>query len=151
MIDLGQVRGEIDKVDDELVRLFLKRLEIVGDVVASKRERGASVYDPAREREILSRVTAEAGPEYENGARLFFTTLFDISKARQRVLLSGGSPLIRAVNESTQKYNRKFPTRAVVACCGTEGSYVQQAISLMFPIPTIVYFTNFEKVFEAVE
>ena len=42
MIDLGQVRGKIDKVDDELVRLFLKRLEIVGDVVASKRERGAS-------------------------------------------------------------------------------------------------------------
>ena len=151
MIDLNSVRGEIDKIDNELVRLFLKRLELVGDVVASKRERGASIYDPAREREILSRVTAEAGPEYENGARLFFTTLFDISKARQRVLLSGGSPLIRAVNAATEKYNRKFPTRAVVACCGTEGSYVQQAISLMFPLPTIAYFTNFEKVFEAVE
>ena len=41
--------------------------------------------------------------------------------------------------------------RAVVACCGTEGSYAQQATSLMFPLPTIAYFNSFEKVFEAVE
>ena len=151
MIDIKNVRGEIDKIDHQLVDLFLKRLEIVGQVAASKRERGAPVYDPAREREILSRVTEEVGPEYENGARLFFSTLFSISKARQRTMLHGDSPLVQQVQAAAAEYDRKFPTRAVVACAGTEGSYAQQATSLMFPVPTIVYFNNFEKVFEAVE
>ena len=151
MIDIKNVRGEIDKIDQQLVELFLKRLDIVAQVAASKRERGAPINDPAREREILSRVTAQVGPDYENGARLFFSTLFAISKARQRLILNGESPLVDAVRQSVATHTGKFPNRAVVACCGTEGSYAQQATSLMFPLPTIAYFNSFEKVFEAVE
>ena len=151
MIDIKNVRGEIDKIDQQLVELFLKRLDIVAQVAASKRERGAPINDPAREREILSRVTEQVGPEYENGARLFFSTLFAISKARQRQILNGESPLIDEVRQSIADHNTKFTNRAVVACCGTEGSYAQQATSLMFPLPTIAYFNSFEKVFEAVE
>ena len=150
MIDIKNVRGEIDRIDHQLVDLFLKRLDIVAQVAASKRERGAPVNDPAREREILSRVAGEVGPEYENGARLFFSTLFSISKARQRALLNGESELVKSVNDAAAKCV-KFPTRATVAVAGTEGSYAQQATSLMFPLPTIVYFNDFEKVFEAVE
>ena len=102
MIDINNVRAEIDAIDRQLVDLFLKRLEIVGQVAASKRERGAPVYDPAREREILARVTQAVGPEYENGARLFFSTLFSISKARQRALLHGDSPLVRRVRDAVR-------------------------------------------------
>ena len=151
MIDIKNVRGEIDKIDSQLVELFLKRLEIVGQVAASKRERGAPVNDPAREREILTRVTGAVGPDYENGARLFFNTLFSISKARQREILNGESELVQQVKQAIADTAPKFPTRTVVACAGTEGSYAQQATSLMFPVPTIVYFNGFEKVFEAVE
>ena len=150
MNDIGNIRAEIDSIDKELVRLFQRRLEIVGQVAASKQERGAPVTDPAREREILSRVTAAVGPEYENGARLFFSTLFGISKARQRTMLAGESPLVDNIRAAASKGGR-FPNRAVVACAGTEGSYAQEATSLMFPLPTILYFTGFEAVFEAVE
>ena len=150
MKDLGSIRAEIDSIDRELARLFQRRLEIVGQVAASKLERGAPVSDPARERDILSRVTAAVGPEYENGARLFFSTLFGISKARQRTMLAGESPLVDRIRAAASKGTR-FPNRAVVACAGTEGSYAQEATSLMFPLPTILYFNGFEPVFEAVE
>ena len=150
MKDIGNIREEIDGIDRELVRLFQRRLEIVGQVAASKQERGAPVSDPARERDILSRVTASVGPEYENGARLFFSTLFGISKARQRTMLAGESPLVDRIRAASAKGGR-FPNRAVVACAGTEGSYAQEATSLMFPLPTILYFNAFEPVFEAVE
>ena len=150
MKDIGSIREEIDSIDRELARLFQRRLEIVGQVAASKLERGAPVSDPARERDILSRVTAAVGPEYENGARLFFSTLFGISKARQRTMLAGESPLVDRIRAAASKGVR-FPNRAVVACAGTEGSYAQQATSLMFPVPTIIYFNDFERVFEAVE
>ncbi len=150
MMDITNIRGEIDAIDQELVKLFRRRLDIVADVAASKHERGAPVTDPARERDILSRVTAEVGPEYENGARLFFSTLFGIAKARQRTMLNGESQLVKDIRASQAAFDR-FPNRAVVACPGTEGSYAQQATSIMFQLPTILYFTSFEKVFEAVE
>ena len=150
MKDIKDIRGEIDSIDQELARLFRRRLEIVADVAASKHARGAPVTDPARERDILSRVTAEVGPEYENGARLFFATLFGIAKARQRTMLNGEAPLVKDIRAARAAFER-FPNRAVVACPGTEGSYAQQATSIMFQLPTILYFTSFDKVFEAVE
>ncbi len=149
-MNLANVREEIDSIDDELVALFTRRLALASEVAAAKRESGASVTDPAREREILTRVSEMVGPDYENGARLLFTTLFSISKARQRLLLKGQSSLVRAVRAAVSD-ELKFPSRAFVACCGTEGSYAQQATSLLFAAPTIAYFNDFEKVFEAVE
>ena len=152
MKDIGNIRAEIDDIDSQLTQLFQRRLEIVKQVAESKHERGAPVTDPARERDILSRVTAAVDPEYEHGARLFFNTLFSISKARQRVILNGEKPLVKAVRAACEaKAGKRFPHRAVVACPGTEGAYAQQATSLMFPLPTIAYFNSFEKVFEAVE
>ena len=97
MKDIKNIRSEIDSIDSELVNLFRRRLEIVAEVAASKHERGAPVTDPARERDILARVTEEVGEEYAYGARLFFSTLFGISKARQRALLNGESELVKTI------------------------------------------------------
>ena len=151
MKDLEQTRREIDSIDEGLVKLFLERLAVSRDVAMAKLETGGPVSDPAREREILSRVSEAAGPENENAARLFFTTLFSISKARQRGILKGDSPLVREIRGSIAAHANPFPSRAFVACCGTEGSYAQQAATRLVKVPTIMYFNSFEKVFEAVE
>jgi len=151
MKDLEQIRREIDRIDEGLVKLFLERLAVSRDVAMAKLETGGPVSDPAREREILSRVSEAAGPENENAARLFFTTLFSISKARQRGILKGDSPLVREIKGSIAAHANPFPSRAFVACCGTEGSYAQQAATRLVKVPTIMYFNSFEKVFEAVE
>ena len=47
--DINDIRKEINAIDDDLLRLFVRRLEIVRDVAASKKERGAPVFDPERE------------------------------------------------------------------------------------------------------
>ena len=150
MKDIKEIRKEINGIDEELVKLFRRRLEIVEDVAKSKRERRAPVLDPAREREILYRVAGEVGPEYENGARLLFSTLFGISRARQRAALGGPSKLVDSIRTAAD-VGGTFPTRTLVACPGTEGAYAQQATSLVFPLPTILYFDGFENVFSAVE
>ena len=158
MKNLEQTRREIDRIDEGLVKLFLERLAVSRDVAMAKSrdvamaklETGGPVSDPAREREILTRVSEAAGPENENAARLFFTTLFSISKARQRGILKGDSPLVREIKGSIAAHVNPFPSRAFVACCGTEGSYAQQAATRLVKVPTIMYFNSFEKVFEAV-
>jgi len=150
MKELADIRVEIDAIDDQLADLVRRRLDIVGEVAAAKREKGVPVSDPARERAILTRVAEKVGPEYENAARLVFTTLFGVTKARQRAMIGGESPVVKSIREAAARAV-PFPTRAVVACPGVEGSYAQQAASALFPIPTILFFTGFEKVFEAVE
>lgn len=151
MTDLKQARAKIDAIDAELVKLFLERLEVAHDVAMAKRAMGGVINDPKREREILDKVSEAAGVENENAARLFFSTLFSISKARQRSILKGDSPLVSAIAKSSESFNHAFPSRATVACCGAEGSYAQQATCRLVKVPTIVYFNDFEKVFEAVE
>ena len=82
--DLSEARREIDRIDGELVQLLVRRLDTVAAVAAAKRTSGKPVNDPKREREILSRIGAEVPPEYESAAHLIFSTLFAVSKRRQR-------------------------------------------------------------------
>jgi chorismate mutase/prephenate dehydratase len=149
--DINDIRKEINAIDDDLLRLFVRRLEIVRDVAASKKERGAPVFDPEREREILSRVAGNVGPDLENEACLFFSTMFSISRGRQREELFPNPHFRNEIEKAMQNASDRFPTSAAVACQGTEGAYSQQAASLMFPFPTILYFNTFEDVFRAVD
>ena len=45
----------------------------------------------------------------------------------------------------------EFPRKAVVACQGVEGSYAARACDRLFALPSKMYFSNFESVFNAVE
>ena len=149
MKDLEECREEIDRVDDELTRLMEKRLAVSERIAELKRAAGRPVTDPARERAILTRVTGLVPEDHVIGVRQLFTTLFGLSKALQRQRIGAGGALLEEIENATT--SERFPARAIVACPGVEGSYAQQAASLLFPIPTIFYFKGFEKVFEAVE
>ena len=151
MQKLSEIRAEIDAIDDEMARLFKARLEAAERIAAAKRETASPILDPARERAILSKVSEMAGPEYENGARLLFSTLFSISRARQRAVIGGEPALVRDIRAAAGSTAERFPEKAMVACPGIEGSYAQQACSRLFQLPTIMYFKGFDKVFDAVE
>ena len=151
MKELKDIRKEINEIDEKMRELFVRRLAVSAEVAEAKRAKGAPVLNPEREREILTRVAKEVGPETENEARLFFTTLFSISRGRQRSALQGAHPLISQIAEAVEKTPDQFPSLATVACPGTEGAYSQQATSRLFSFPTILYFRNFENVCGAVE
>ena len=86
---LDDIRREINGIDDELTRLFVRRMEASEKVAEIKRSSSAPVQDPARERAILSKVAKAVGPDLENEARLLFTTLMSMSRGRQRAELAG--------------------------------------------------------------
>lgn len=151
MKDIAELRRDIDEIDDKIAELFLKRMDMMEDVAEAKKGSGATVSDPARERLILSRVTNAVGEKHEDAARLLFRTMFGITKARQRVLLNGESVFAQTIKKAVAATSDKFPKRALVACPGVEGAYAQQAASRMFALPTIVYFNDFDKIFESVE
>ena len=85
-MELNEIRGEIDRVNDEILRLFVNRMALSDRVAAIKRENGLPVYCPDREAEILERVQASAG-EYADEARTLFETILAVSRKRQEKLL----------------------------------------------------------------
>ncbi len=151
MKDLSQIRKEIDAVDDQIADLYVRRMALASEIAETKKAAGDPVTNPAREREIISRMTERVGPELEDGAAMVFTTLFGIARARQRKLLGGTTRLEREIAKAIAETPADFPTRATVACQGTDGAYSQQAVSTLFKYPAILFFNTFDDVFSAVE
>ena len=81
-MDLNQLRNEINAIDDEILTLFLRRMEVAGQVADYKRANGLPIYQPDREQAILESVTARAGT-LSGHARVLFSTLMDLSKKYQ--------------------------------------------------------------------
>jgi len=65
--------------------------------------------------------------------------------------LSAGGALYEEIQRALTNAPEVFPTKATVACQGVEGAYSQKACDRMFEFPSILYFANFEGVFQAVE
>ena len=145
------LRDEINHIDDEIVRLFVRRMEAAERMAEVKRDSADPVQDPARERSILSKVAKTVGPDLENEARIIFTTLMSVSRGRQRAELAGDSAFAAAISEASAATPNTFPSSATVACPGVEGAYSQQAACRLVNFPTIFYFKGFDDVFSAVE
>ena len=150
-MDLQDYRKEIDAIDDELVRLFGKRMDIAAQIADYKKEQNLPIFVPAREREKLADVAAKAGPEMANYTRVLYSMLFELSRSYQskrNSLLTRQYHDILASIENTPKL---FPQSPMVACQGVEGAFSQIACEKIFKSPFILYFKNFEAVFNAIE
>lgn len=55
MKDLIEIRKEINEIDQEMIRLFEKRMSLAKDVLDYKTQHHLPIYDKTREDEILKR------------------------------------------------------------------------------------------------
>ena len=150
-MDIQELRSSIDRVDDELVRLYCERMELAREIGCYKREKGLPVLDTERERNLLNRVGEKAGEANENGVRALFGFL--ISQSRTGQMLDGKeeSRLGAQIRAALAETPELFPPKAVVACQGVEGAYSQKACEKIFSAPSILYCRDFESVFAAIE
>ena len=120
-MDLQEIRAQIDGIDDELVRLFERRMALAGDVAAYKREQGLPVSDRTREREIVSRVTQ--GMDEQNAAytKVLFSTLFDLSRSAQDRALQGPSALTDAIRAVARQEGVDKTGFRAITNCGEDG------------------------------
>ena len=150
-MDLNELRVEIDKIDEELVRLFTARMGISAQVADYKRANNLPIFHPGRERAILQKVAEMAGPEMGNYTRVLYSMLFELSRSYQSKRNGEISPLYEEISRSIENTPKLFPQTPIVACQGVEGAYSQIACEKIFKSPFIMYFKNFEAVFTAIE
>ena len=150
-MDISQLRNEIDKIDDELVKLFGQRMDVAARIADFKKENNLPILVPAREREKLANVAEKAGPEMSNYTRVLYSMLFELSRSYQSKRNESISPLYQRITEAIANTPNLFPQAPMVACQGVEGAYAQIACEKIFKSPFIMYFKNFEGVFNAIE
>lgn len=150
-MELKDLRNQIDDIDDELVRLFVKRMEVSAQVADYKKEHNLPIHVPAREREILQDVAEKAGAGLENYSRVLYSMIFELSRSYQRKRNTKTTQLYQTITNSIENTPKLFPQAPMVACQGVEGAYSQIACEKMFRAPFIMYFKSFDGVFQAIE
>jgi chorismate mutase/prephenate dehydratase len=150
-MEISELRHKIDEIDTELVRLFTARMDIAAQVADYKREKNLPIYVPSRERAILQKVAEKAGPEMANYTRVLYSMLFELSRSYQRKRNTQATELYTTITESIENTPKLFPQAPMVACQGVEGAYAQIACEKIFKSPYIMYFKNFDGVFNAIE
>ncbi len=148
---MEELRREIDAIDEQLVSLFIKRMGVSAQVAEEKRAGGRSVLDPARERQLLTRVSELAGEELESQTRVLYNLMLSLSRSHQNHCLGYDGELLEKIRTGIRDTAPVFPERAFVACQGIEGAYSQQACDKLFSAANIVYMNSFEGVFNAVD
>ncbi|MEE1003462.1 MAG: prephenate dehydratase [Acutalibacteraceae bacterium] len=150
-MNLDELRAEIDKIDDQLIKLFQDRMEVASKIGQYKKDNGLPVLNSQREREILNEVADKSKPEMKSYLRVLYSLLFELSRSYQEKIFKKHSELYDNISQSISNTNNLFPTDSVVACQGVEGSYSQIACEKIFKNPNIMYFNEWEKVFSAIE
>ena len=150
-MEISDIRAQIDQVDNELVQLFVKRMGLSAQVAEYKKAHNLPIYAPAREREILQDVAEKAGPDMANYTRVLYSMLFELSRSYQSKRNTESTPLYQRITHSIENTEKLFPQAPMVACQGVEGAYSQIACEKIFKSPFIMYFKNFDGVFNAIE
>ncbi len=149
-LDLEKIRLEINDIDNELVKLFTKRMELSGSVAEYKRKNNKPVFDPARERAIIKRLTEGMDGENASYFAMLYNTIFEISRAKQNKMLLSDASLAEDIQKAKQNTPEYFPANASVVCQGVEGAYSQRACERLFKRPDISYAETFRNAFEKV-
>ena len=150
-MELKDYREKMDAIDDQLLPLFLQRMEVAAEIAAWKKANGIPVLDAGRERAKLRELeekTPEALRDYTDS---LYQTIFELSRSSQTRLLGVTSPLTEAIEKALTDTPQLFPESASVACQGVEGAYSQLACDRLFRRPNVFYFASFEAVFTAIE
>lgn len=130
MASLGELRAQLDQVDDEIVRLYEERMKLCEAVGEYKVRTGSKVFDRQREREKLADVAAKVSTDFnKKGIQELYQQLMSMSRKLQyQQLVQAGAlgrlPFIQI--DSLDKENARIVYQ------GTEGAYSQAAMQAYF-------------------
>lgn len=84
-MDIKDLRDQIDDIDEELITLFLKRMNLSLQIAEYKKKHNLPIYVPEREEEILQKVAAKSGSDLECFTRELYTVIFELSRNYQQM------------------------------------------------------------------
>ena len=91
MPSLEDLRKDIDRVDEVLVRLLNERARVACEIGKIKKELGIEVYQPEREKQVLQHVRgiAAEGPLGPDAIARLFERIIDEARRLERRVIHG--------------------------------------------------------------
>ncbi|MCD8326394.1 MAG: prephenate dehydratase [Lachnospiraceae bacterium] len=128
--DLGELRKEIDGIDEQITSLYERRMDVCREVAQYKIENGKKVFDSAREREKIDAVGNMVQNEaYRVGAQELFELIMSTSRKMQYQLLAQAGATGRLPFTQVEALDT---AGARVVFQGAEGAYSQAAMRQFF-------------------
>ena len=97
LTNIEELRGRIDVIDDQLVRLLNVRVACAVEVGRLKHEAGLPIYQPEREKRVLAGVrqaaTELAGPLNAEAVVRIFERIIDEARRAERAASASGDGL----------------------------------------------------------
>lgn len=129
-MDLLELRGELDRIDEQIVKLYEERMEICSQVADYKIETGKNVLDKTREEEKLRRVRALTHNDFNaHGVQELFEQIMSMSRKLQYNKMTAQGVDGRLPFIGVDSLDRK---NARVVFQGAEGAYSQMAMIQYF-------------------
>lgn len=126
MLDLGEIRKNIDGIDRQLVSLFEERMRLTSQVAEYKIETGKKVLDPERERQKLEAIKALVQNEdNKHPIADLFSQIMANSRKGQYMLLEKMGQTLREPYEAVDEINKEG---AKVVYQGVAGAYAYAAM-----------------------
>ncbi len=82
-MELNRLRNDIDTIDEQIVALFLKRMEIASQIATYKKQQGLLIFVPDREAEVLNKITSKVNTDMQDYICRLYQEIFEISKDYQ--------------------------------------------------------------------
>ncbi len=131
MEELTDLRGQIDRIDKELVDLFARRMEVTQKVGEYKVRNHVQVLDPQRERQVLDTKAALAPQSIQSECRTLFETIMALSRRQQRRLVAAQEPdYLAYLSQKSQAAQPVEDPRVLYQ--GVPGAYAEEAAAVYF-------------------
>lgn len=92
MNKLEENRAVIDRVDQELTKLFEERFRAVLEIAEYKKENGMKIFDPSREEAIIEKHSGNIPEEFRPYFRSWYQDMLELSKEYQKEKIGEETP-----------------------------------------------------------
>lgn len=79
-MNIEELKNQLIATDDEILKLFIRHLELTQLMGKEKAKEGKGLYDRKAEEELLERVVANSPQEIQNFSIELFRTIMNTSK-----------------------------------------------------------------------
>ena len=111
-MDLNDYRKEIDRIDDQLIALFARRMETAEKIAEYKKANGLRVLDARREKEKMREILDKTPDDLREYVSSLYSLIFELSRSRQSCLLGTKGDLPAKIAEAIEKTPQLFPEDA---------------------------------------
>ena len=144
MKDLETCRKEIDEIDQQMIALFEKRMNVAKDVITYKLAHNMEIFQSHRELQVIEKNTKRIhNDDLKDYAKTFIQDMMNISKSYQASFI----PLQNIYQLIPARYEN-----IVVGYPGVTGSFSESALDAYFGSETKrKNYEHFDEVFEALK